>query len=319
MSDAPTVSVVMTVYNGAGSLAAAIDSLRQQTFTDFETIVIDDGSRDQTWSILNRLDLSRLRVHRNLKHRGQTAALNQALSLAQGRYIVLHDAHAVSHPARLARQVRFLDRHAAVAVVGCQVDWVDGAGQLIRRFDYPTGHDEIVSRLKQDNSLSHGSVMMRRKALFDISCYREPFRLAQDYDLWLRIAEVAKVANLPDTLYTMRFSARMAAVARDAEQTAYADLARQLAAERATHGWEQTDLASAAAAIERAYSKRHTLVRRIQRARNYLIWAQRLLQWGPPADRYAWAVWSYAVTTWPLDIAIWQHAIRELRNRREKE
>jgi hypothetical protein len=113
----------------------------------------------------------------------------------------------------------------------------------------------------------------------------------------------------------MRFSARMASVARNAEQAAYAQLARMLAKERAEDGSEQTDVTSAAAAIERSYSKRNMLVRQMQRAQNYVAWAERMLWWGPPADRYAWALWSYAVTTWPLNTAAWKFAARELMKR----
>lgn len=200
-------------------------------------------------------------------------------------------------------------------MVGSQVEWVDRQGQLVRRFEYPTAHKEIVARLKDKNSFVHGSVMMRRDALTDAGMYREEFRLAQDYDLWLRIAEKSKAANLPETLYRMRFSARMASVARNAEQAAYAQLARTLANERAEHGSEQTDLASAAAAIEQAYSKQNWLIRQMQRAQNYAAWAERMLWWGPPSDRYVWALWSYAVTTWPLNVRAWKFAARELMKR----
>lgn len=312
MSDTPAVSVVMSVYNGADGLSTTIKSIRQQTFQDFEVIIVDDASRDETWQILTNVDLSRLRLHRNTTNRGQTACLNQAIDMARGRYIARHDAQDSSEKTRFEEQVRFLAKHPKVAMVGSQVEWVDGLGRLVRTFDYPTSHEQLVARLKQKNSFAHGSIMIRRDVLVRVGKYREAFRLAQDYDLWLRISEIAKVANLPQVLYRMRFSARMASVARNAEQSAYAALARKLAEERVAGRAEQTDLAEAAVSIERAHTKRNWLPRRIERSQNYVNWAERLLWWGPPSDRYAWALWSYALTTFPLNTSIWKFAFRQL-------
>jgi hypothetical protein len=155
--------------------------------------------------------------------------------------------------------------------------------------------------------------MARAEALKEIGGYREAFRLAQDYDLWLRLAEKHRLANLPDTCYQMQFSARRASVARSDEQDDYAALARQLAAERAAHGSEQTDLDTAAAAIAARHTHLDPLTRRAKRAANYVAWAERLLGWGGPAASYAWPMWSYAVTTWPFSLRVWQFALRALR------
>jgi glycosyltransferase involved in cell wall biosynthesis len=311
LPDSPLVSVVTTVYNAGDGLARTLESVQHQTFRDFELILIDDGSTDRTWEIISRLELSRVRAHRNAANKGQTLSLNAALEMAQGRYIARHDAEDTSLPDRLQKQVDFLESHPDVALVGAQVDWVDAPGNTIRHFEYPTGHDAIVERLKTKNSFGHGSVMARRDTLLELGGYREIFRLAQDYDLWLRLVEEHRAANLPETLYKMRFSARMASVARNSEQNAYADLARQLAAERAERGEEQTDAGAAAAAIAARYRK-NPLTRRVERSRNYVAWAERLLWWGGPAARYAWPVWSYAVTAWPFSLRAWKFLAREI-------
>jgi glycosyltransferase involved in cell wall biosynthesis len=252
-----------------------------------------------------------LRVHRNTANKGQTASLNLALSMSQGRYVARHDAEDISLPERLAQQIAFLDSHADVALVGTQVDWVDKGGDLVRRFEYPTEHAAIVERLKTKNSFGHGAVMARREALIEVGVYREAFHLAQDYDLWLRLSEKHRVANLPDALYKMRFSARMVSVARNAEQSAYAALARQLAAERAEHGKEQTDVNAAGAALAARYARMGLLARRRERASNFINWAERLVWWGGPAARYAWPLWTYALTAWPFSVRLWKFVARQ--------
>lgn len=307
----------MAVYNGGDYLLKTLDSLQHQTFGDFELIVIDDASTDRTWEHLSQRDFKRLRVHRNLTNRGQTASLNMAFGMAYGQYIARHDAEDISAPERFEKQAAFLNDHPSVALVGTQIEWVDREGALVRRFDYPTDHSSIVTRLESKNIFGHGSVMVRRDMLDQVGAYREAFRLAQDYDLWLRLAEKYRVANLPETLYRMRFSARMASVSRNTEQAAYAQLARQLAAERAQYSSEQTDVEQAARAIARRYSRMDPISRQIERAKNMVNWAERLLWWGGPSARYAWPMWNYALMACPVHPRVWKFVARQLLKARD--
>ncbi len=311
----PLISVVMSVRNAARSLPATLESLRRQTLKDLEIIIVDDGSTDQTWELLSHVDMPRLRLHRNTRNRGQTASLNLALEMAGGHYVARHDADDISDELRFEKQVRFLDDHPAAVLAGSQVDWVDGAGALVRHFEYPREDSEIRERLRTRNSFGHGAVMVRRVALTAVGGYRETFRLAQDYDLWLRLAEHGMLANLPDTLYTMRFSVKMASVARNSEQAAYAALARQLAGERERFGSERTDAVEAASAIVARFESMGPLRRRMELARNLVSWAERLQWWGEPSARYAWTVWTYALTAWPLSSRVWKFAARQLLKR----
>lgn len=313
MSKLPLLSVVMTVYNEADRLPTTLESIRRQTFTDYELIIIDDSSKDNTWQILSSIDHPRLRIHRNIPNRGQTASLKSALSLASGQYIARHDAQDSSDPDRFKKQLNYLKRHPSTALIGSQIDWVDAAGGLVRHFDYPTVHAEIVERMKTKNSFGHGAVMMRRDAFSQVGGYREEFRLAQDYDLWLRLSEKFEVANLKDTLYKMRFSSRMASVARNAEQSAYAALARQLAIERAEHGHEMSNLEEAVQPIRKRFERQNLFARQAERGRNFINWANRLLWWGDPASQYAWPMWSYAVTAWPFNLEVWKFLARQIR------
>lgn len=307
----PVLSVIMAVHNGGKGLARTLESLEAQTFQDFELIVIDDGSTDDSWQIVTGLDRAWVRAHRHSFNKGQTAALNFGLSLAGGKFVARHDAEDTSHPERFEKQIEYFKKRPKAALVGCQVDWVDGAGRLVRHFDYPTGPKEIGQRLKTRNSFAHGAVMARREALIEAGGYREAFRLAQDYDLWLRLTEHYQAGNLSETLYMMRFSARMASVARNGEQNAYAELARKLTLERAERGQEQTDVEQAAAALAARY-RGNPIARRIERARNYVAWAERLLWWGEPSSNYAWPVWQYAVTAWPFSLRVWKFVGREI-------
>ncbi len=318
MSDQPLVSVVMAVYNEAEGVQAAIESLRHQTFTDFEIIIVDDGSTDHTWQGLSSIHMSRLRIHRNIPNRGQTASLTLGLTMASGRYIARHDAEDTSEPWRLEKQVALMETHPDLALVGTQVCWVDAENQPIRQFEYPTRHEDITARLKSKNSFAHGSVMIRRAALDAVGGYRADFRLAQDYDLWLRLAERYEVANLSETGYRMRFSIRMASVARNTEQNAYAALAHQLADERASMGQEHTELDSTVGAIAARYGRGFPF-RRIERARNFIQWAGRLKWWGGLAARYAWTMWAYALLTWPFNLEVWKFVAREVRDRLQQD
>lgn len=312
LSETPLVSVVMAVYNSQRGLAATFESLEKQTFQDFEVVVVDDGSTDNTWRVISTFDRAWLRAHRHTENRGQTTALNTGIELARGKYIARHDAEDTSEPTRFEKQIALLEDDTSIVLAGTQVDWVDGNGDLVRHFEYPLEPERIRSQMQEKNSFGHGSVMVRRKVLEEAGGYRPEFRYAQDYDLWLRIAAKNRVANLPETLYKMRFSRRMASVARNREQNAYAALARRLHEERQQFGRERTELETGIAEIQSRFQVGR-IQRRVEEAQNYVLWAERLKWWGPPADRYAWPMWEYALRTWPFSIPVWRFVARAVK------
>jgi GT2 family glycosyltransferase len=202
---APRVSVVLPVYDGGSFLTEAVESILAQGFGDFELIAIDDGSRDASGDILDcfaRADARVRVVHQ--ANAGIIAALNRGLALARGELIARMDADDIAHPERFARQVAFLDASPDVAVVGCAVTLIDEGGKPVRDIGYPVAPEAVAEFLETGSALAHPSVMMRRAAVLAVGGYRPAYRHAEDYDLWLRMAERYRLANLPDCLLRYR-------------------------------------------------------------------------------------------------------------------
>jgi GT2 family glycosyltransferase len=201
----PRVSVVLPIYNGGPFLADAVNSILAQTFRDFELIAIDDGSRDTSGEILDRFALADSRVRAlHQTNTGIIGALNRGLALARGEFIARMDADDVAQPERLARQAVFLDAHPNIAVVGSAVTLIDERGKRIRDVAYPVTPEAVAEFLEIGAPLAHPAVMMRRDAVLAVGGYREAYRHAEDYDLWLRMAERYRMANLPDRLLLYR-------------------------------------------------------------------------------------------------------------------
>lgn len=197
----------MGAYNAERYLSIAIESILGQEFNDFEFLLLDDGSTDRTTEIAEGFGTRdpRMRVFRET-HRGHTAGLNRLLREAKAPLIARADADDVCHAARFSRQVAFLETNADHGLVGSEVEYIDAAGDRIsRQAEFPLDHESIVRALLDVSpSIAHPSVMMRREVVFAVGCYREAFDPAEDYDLWLRLSEVTKLANLPDRLVEYR-------------------------------------------------------------------------------------------------------------------
>ena len=199
----PSVSVLMGVYNGERYLAQAIDSILGQSFTDFEFIIINDGSTDGTGEILHSYSDPRIRVVEQ-SNVGLTRSLNRGISLARGEYIARMDDDDVSMPERLAKQVGFLDAYPEVGVLGtaCLIrDMIKGTEWVPPVL---TSNEEIRHNLIKGNPLIHASVMMRRSLLETLGGYDESYLFAQDYALWMRLAPHTIMRNLPEALIVHR-------------------------------------------------------------------------------------------------------------------
>jgi glycosyltransferase involved in cell wall biosynthesis len=202
----PSVSVLLPVRDGARFLAEAVDSVLGQTLTDFELIVVDDGSTDGSAAILERVADPRVSVLRE-PPRGLVAALTTALAHARADYMARMDADDVSEPRRLERQLELLEMRPDVAMVATWVTVVDEEGRELRREVLPAEHEDLVRRLLLRNPFQHGSVVLRRTALEAAGGYRSDYGANEDYDLWRRVAHEGRLACVPEALYRYRLHA----------------------------------------------------------------------------------------------------------------
>lgn len=207
MSQEPKVSVLMPVYNGETYLPTAIDSVLSQTLTDLELIVINDGSTDRSEFLLEKFQKQDSRIR--LISRGNTGivpALNEGLSHARGQYIARMDADDIAMPERFAQQVEFLDSHPEHVAVGSRTLMIDPEGLPIKVHNDLLTHEEIDQAYLNGGfgTITHPAVMLRHETMQTIGGYRKEMDLAEDDDLFLRLAEIGKLANLPQVLLKYR-------------------------------------------------------------------------------------------------------------------
>jgi glycosyltransferase involved in cell wall biosynthesis len=206
MNATPQVSVVLAVYNGEKYLRLAVESILAQTFTDYEFIIIDDGSTDDTLGILRHYQTqhSQLRII-SRDNKGLTATLNEGLAMARGEFLARMDADDIALPVRLEKQVEYLRGHPETVLVGSRVLLIDPEGMAIREQCVEATHEEIdAGHLNNGWPVVHPSVMMRTAAVREVGGYREPYNMLEDLDLFLRLAEVGKLENIPEVLLKYR-------------------------------------------------------------------------------------------------------------------
>jgi len=203
---APTVTVLMPVYNAGCYLRPAVESILQQSFRDFELVIINDASTDGSAEILRSFSDDRIRILHNEHNLGLANSLNRGLLAAAGEFIARQDADDLSHHERLARQVHFLKGHPEIALIGTQAVIIDELGRYKRMLlDRPHEHLAIKWDLLFDNSFVHTSVMFRTTIVRDnLAGYDPSYTACEDYELWSRIAEVCRVANLSRHLVSHR-------------------------------------------------------------------------------------------------------------------
>jgi hypothetical protein len=198
------VTVLMPVHNGERYLRDAMDSILGQTFTDFEFLIVNDGSTDGTRAILESYRDPRVRVLQQASRMGVTEALNAGLSQAKGRYIARMDGDDISLPGRLEKQVQYMEAHPDCGVLGCAVQIIDPQGKPLYRVEYCGGHHYLRWYLLFQNPFAHPATMIRREVLNRLGGYDARFAFAQDYDLWWRASWITQFAVLPEALLQLR-------------------------------------------------------------------------------------------------------------------
>jgi glycosyltransferase involved in cell wall biosynthesis len=202
----PEVSVLMSCYNGARWLHEAIDSVLAQTFEDFEFILVDDGSTDETWNIIQSYrDQDQRMVAISKKNTGLADSLNLGIARARGAWIARLDADDLCEPTRIEEQLDFVRNHADVVLLGAGFIEIDEQGRSMKKHLYPLRHRELVRHLERlQRFFPHSSALFRRRIAQDAGCYNHLFRKSQDWDLWLRLAERGRIASLENCLVVVR-------------------------------------------------------------------------------------------------------------------
>lgn len=198
----PLVSVLMAVYNGEKFLREAIDSILNQTYTNFEFLIVNDGSADLTEEIILSYSDSRIRYIKNETNLKLIESLNKGLELANGKYIARMDADDISLPNRIEKQVAFLEDNLEIGVLGT---WVRTIG-LENNYEvhFKQGHDQIRFELFFHNYLHHPTVMLRNDLIKKNKIYYENYLHAEDYALWVKLTEFTKIDILPEILVNYR-------------------------------------------------------------------------------------------------------------------
>ena len=223
----PVVSVVMVVCNVERFLAEAIESILAQTFRDFEFIIIDYGSIDRSKSIISSFAAKdeRIKSH-EIPNCSLPEARNAGCFLAQGKYIALIVADNVSFPDRLKWGVEFMEKHPELGLVGGGMEAIDALGASLpnsalpyRSAPRPLENRELQSALLSYCAIWQNSVLMRKEAFTLVGGYRTLFLQAEDYDLWLRIAERFEIANLKQAVFKLRYHPHQLSVRKRTQQT----------------------------------------------------------------------------------------------------
>lgn len=200
----PKISVIMSVKNGMPLLKESVESILGQTFKNFEFIIVDDASTDQTWKYLKSLKDERIKLTKNKKNLGVAKSLNVALQASIGDYAARMDSDDISLPIRFQKQIEFLETHKEYLLIGSQVQWVDEKNDPAEGFNVPQTDDEIRKKLIWRNQIHHATVMFRKSDIEKIGGYRAFLNGIEDYDLWFRIIRKGKVANLSERLVRRR-------------------------------------------------------------------------------------------------------------------
>ena len=200
----PHISVILPAYNAEEYLGEAIQSILDQTFGDFELIIINDKSTDATATIISSFNDPRILILNNTVNRNITYSLNKGIKEAKGKYIARMDADDIALPNRLSLQFEFLQNNPGTILVGSNIEVINEKGKHLAHREYPGSHDEIIKMLNDKSAFAHPTVMFLKSAVMAVQGYQNKYKAGQDYDLWLRLCSQGNLANLPEYLLKYR-------------------------------------------------------------------------------------------------------------------
>lgn len=196
----PIITVVLPVYNVAAYIQECLDSIFNQTFQDFEILVIDDCSTDNTVQVIESLASERITIVKKAQNKGLIDSLNIGFSLAKGKYIARVDGDDINALDRFEKQFNYLENHPEIAACGC---WLHAFGFSSRVIKHPEFHNRIKAQMLISNAMSLGATMLRRKS-YENSFFYSTMWHAEDYDYWVRTMDFASLHNLQEVLYYYR-------------------------------------------------------------------------------------------------------------------
>jgi len=202
----PTVTVLMSCYNASRYLSQAMESVLGQTYRDYEFVVVNDGSTDDTSDLLCRYAAKDDRIVLIEKENsGLADSLNVGIDAARGTWIARLDADDIALPQRIEKQVAFMAGHPDCHLLGSALSMIDGNGMTVKRHRYPQDHDRLLSDLRRFRPFfGHSAAMFTTEAVRRLGGYNRYYKRSQDKDLWLRIAECGQMACLAEPLVNIR-------------------------------------------------------------------------------------------------------------------
>ncbi|AGX86621.1 glycosyltransferase [Candidatus Symbiobacter mobilis] len=200
------ITVLMSVYNGERWLRESIESVLGQTFTDFEFIIVNDGSRDSTLDIINGFAARDRRIQViNKPNTGLADSLNVGIGQARGEWIARLDADDLCEPNRLSVQYALASSKKEFVLIGSGLTGIDESSQPTKFYKYPPYHQDLVNRLiTKKGFFAHSSAFVRTKTIKAVGGYRTRIKRAEDYDLWLRLSEVGELGCVDESLVRIR-------------------------------------------------------------------------------------------------------------------
>ena len=217
----PKISVIMAVYNGmplgpqsktrtasSAYLPKAVESIFKQTYKNFEFIIVDDGSTDESWDYLESLKEKRIKLIQNKTNLGLAKSLNIALAKSTGDFIARMDADDINLPQRLEEQIKFLTKNPSIDICGTWADLIDQNDKIIGEKKYPIHDSEIKRALAWYPSIIHPTLMVKTTTLRELNGYDPKFDMAEEYELLMRARKKFKMANIPQKLLLWRLHDR---------------------------------------------------------------------------------------------------------------
>jgi len=216
----PLVSVVMPAYNAEKFIGDAIESILNQTFKDFEFIIVDDCSKDKTWKIIQDYAKKDERIVpvKNEENLKTTATLNKGINLSKGKYLVRMDADDWSYPYRIQEQVNFMEKYPDIVVSGGSIEVCDEKLNFKNKREYPNSDEDVRRKIFRYSPFAHPSIIMKRGSVIEVGMYDEKLPLSQDYDLYFRLGNIGKFANLDRILIKLRNHPQSSSMSKEKDQ-----------------------------------------------------------------------------------------------------